>query len=60
MRTIRPGSPPCSACGIQLGGSPVEPEAEPVFCPACGATVDLARAARAGMAAGWGPVTASL
>eukprot|EP00969_Alexandrium_andersonii_P045305 1989404-Alexandrium_andersonii.AAC.1 len=48
MRIIRPDIPLCSACNTQLGGPSVAPGEEPVFCPACGATVDLARAVRAG------------
>eukprot|EP00969_Alexandrium_andersonii_P149500 6610792-Alexandrium_andersonii.AAC.1 len=60
MRIIRPDSPLCSACDAQLGGPSVASGEEPVFCPACGAIVDLARAVQAGMSAGWGPETATL
>eukprot|EP00969_Alexandrium_andersonii_P095288 4209183-Alexandrium_andersonii.AAC.1 len=59
MRIIRPDSPLCSACNTQLGGPSVAPREEPV-CPARGATVDLARAVRAGMSARWSPETATL
>eukprot|EP00969_Alexandrium_andersonii_P166007 7335242-Alexandrium_andersonii.AAC.1 len=42
------------------GGPALEPNERPVFCPACGATVELARAVRAGMRAGWEASTATM